>query len=112
MRKRRTDFIELLIVFTAIFLVFIWNDVKRAGPSPLIDRIIIQHTERSRPVSLLFVGDVMLGRNVGKLIATYGTDFPFAHIATATASLAPDFFIANLEGPITTLNAPDTRVSP
>jgi poly-gamma-glutamate synthesis protein (capsule biosynthesis protein) len=101
-------FIELFIVFISVFSVVVWNDASR-GTSNAFSLPLIKKPE---PVTMLFAGDMMLGRYVGTLISLHGATYPFANITNNIASIAPDFFIANLEGPITSLNAPDARISP
>jgi poly-gamma-glutamate synthesis protein (capsule biosynthesis protein) len=62
---------------------------------------------KEAPVStstILFVGDVMLGRNVELLMNIHGDGYPFAH--TPSIFAGADEVIANLEGPIT---IPHTR---
>lgn len=52
--------------------------------------------------TVLFMGDIMLGRNVAMQMSKNGTDYPFAKIKdTVTAA---SFAIANLEGPVTKIN--------
>ncbi len=114
MSRHPNNFTELLFLFSAVFIVVMWSDAQSIPVSPLIARVA---TPRSvpvpkEPVTLLFAGDVMLGRYVGTLIAEHGGEYPFEKIAPDIQRRAPDFFIANLEGPITLLNAPDARVSP
>jgi poly-gamma-glutamate synthesis protein (capsule biosynthesis protein) len=47
---------------------------------------------------LLFVGDVMLGRNVENLMNKYGDEYPFIKVSDLLRSA--DAVIANLEGPV------------
>ena len=49
-------------------------------------------------ITLMTVGDVMLARRVGKMIAEHGATFPFCHV-TATLSEG-DACFANLESPL------------
>jgi poly-gamma-glutamate synthesis protein (capsule biosynthesis protein) len=51
-----------------------------------------------RPATLVFVGDLMLGRNVEGLTDQYGPDYPFAKIGDTLKSAG--LAVANLEGPI------------
>jgi hypothetical protein len=51
---------------------------------------------------VLFMGDMMLGRNVAVQIAKNGSDYPLAKIKDAVSSA--DYAIANMEGPITKIN--------
>ncbi|HEX9987022.1 MAG TPA: CapA family protein [Chloroflexia bacterium] len=49
-------------------------------------------------VHLIFVGDLMLGRYVGRSVRTYGYDAPFTNVTSLLSSA--DLAIGNLEGPI------------
>lgn len=49
-------------------------------------------------VSLLFTGDIMLGRNVENLRAKYGDDYPFQAVGEYLRQF--DAVVGNLEGPI------------
>jgi len=49
-------------------------------------------------IQLLFVGDIMLSRNIGEIITRTSPEFPFEKIAAVTN--AADITIGNLEGPI------------
>jgi poly-gamma-glutamate capsule biosynthesis protein CapA/YwtB (metallophosphatase superfamily) len=112
-RGRRTNnLIEFLIVFAALFIILMWRDARDISVPQFVEQVIAPLSHPQEPVILLFAGDVMLGRHVGVLIARNGTHYPFEKILPETQSLKPDLFIANLEGPITMLDAPDERVSP
>lgn len=50
------------------------------------------------PVTILFTGDVMLGRHVERLMAANGEMYPFENIQDLLAD--PDLTFMNLEGPI------------
>jgi gamma-polyglutamate biosynthesis protein CapA len=50
--------------------------------------------------TLLFVGDVMLGRNVENLMIAHGASYPFNKIEELLKSV--DSVVANLEGPVLT----------
>lgn len=52
------------------------------------------------PATLLFVGDIMLGRYVETLMKRNGEDYPFAQAETTLQSA--DAVVGNLEGPIVT----------
>ena len=55
--------------------------------------------ESNTPVTLLFVGDIMLSRQIGILMKKYSDwSYPFQEIALTTQSA--DIAFANLEGPI------------
>ena len=53
---------------------------------------------KATTISLLFFGDIMLGRNVEGLTNKHGDDYPFAKITDLIQSV--DLAFANLEGPI------------
>lgn len=55
-------------------------------------------TPTRKPITLLFTGDVMLGRSVERLMLKEGEDYPFARIAHTLADA--DVAVVNLEGPI------------
>ena len=61
---------------------------------------VLKAQEREASSTVLFAGDVMLSRGVGRMIARNGGNaaFPFALIASSTRSA--DVFVGNLEGPI------------
>jgi len=54
---------------------------------------------QNQQISLAFVGDVMLARNVGKKIANLGKDYPFSKTRRILSSA--DIAFANLEGVLT-----------
>jgi poly-gamma-glutamate capsule biosynthesis protein CapA/YwtB (metallophosphatase superfamily) len=57
-------------------------------------------TGGSGKVTLSFVGDILLGDNVGKLLDDVGTDYPYKYVREYLQ--APDLTIGNLETPVTT----------
>jgi poly-gamma-glutamate capsule biosynthesis protein CapA/YwtB (metallophosphatase superfamily) len=54
--------------------------------------------EQSQSTSLMAVGDIMLGRNVGKQIEVYGLDYPFLKVQNSLKQR--DIVFGNLEAPI------------
>ena len=54
------------------------------------------------PLRLVFVGDVMLSRNVGDIISRKGPEFPFEHVHDILKK--GDITMGNLESPISSLN--------
>lgn len=73
--------------------------------SSIVSSIVFQtstHTNilDTQIATLLFSGDVMLGRHVETLMRARGTSYPFQKVATFLAE--PDAVIINLEGPIPT----------
>lgn len=59
---------------------------------------------KDSPASILFIGDVMLGRNVELLMNQKGTDYPFVFVDSLLTST--DAVVANLEGPIMQTSVP------
>lgn len=74
---------------------------------PVLRNVIEKPVE---PFTFVMVGDVMLGRTVRNRMRASGNDLPFVNVASIFTDA--DAVVANLEGPITTLDAPDERVSP
>ncbi len=60
--------------------------------------IILPKKEIQKPIKIIFVGDIMLGRWVDKLTQKYGSNYPFEKIDSFLKQA--DFTIGNLEGPI------------
>lgn len=112
MPQREHNFLELLIVFVAVFSVVLWNDARQVSVPHVVERVIAPLAVPREPVTLLFVGDIMLGRQVGKLIAAEGIGYPFARIKDEIEALAPDLIVGNLEGPVTLLAEPDRNITP
>jgi poly-gamma-glutamate synthesis protein (capsule biosynthesis protein) len=56
----------------------------------------------STPLRLVFVGDIMLSRNVGDIISREGPEFPFANVHDILQR--GDITMGNLESPISGLN--------
>lgn len=67
-------------------------------------RVLSEHASSAsdtKPVTILFAGDIMLSREVGRQIALHkDPDFPFVHIADMLHSA--DIVFGNLETPIST----------
>ncbi len=60
--------------------------------------IILPKNKIKKPIKIIFVGDIMLGRWVDKLMQKYGSNYPFEKISSFLKQA--DFTIGNLEGPI------------
>lgn len=56
-------------------------------------------TEERATSTILFVGDIMLGRHVETLINTYDASYPFTHMSSYLSR--PDITVGNFEGVIT-----------
>ncbi len=110
MHGRAVVFIELAIVGLAVLIATVLFDVRAILSTPTAERFIPEALLPQQPVTIMFVGDVMLGRLVRQRMRANGADYPFEKLGTLFADV--DAVVANLEGPITLLDAPDTRVSP
>ncbi len=103
-------FIRFAIIL--IFVVSVAFAVSNNG-IPGVGEPSIPHTiteESIKPFTFVVVGDVMLGRTIRDRMRASGDNLPFVNVAPIFADA--DAVVANLEGPITTLDAPDERVSP
>jgi poly-gamma-glutamate synthesis protein (capsule biosynthesis protein) len=59
--------------------------------------------EQTVPASLVFTGDIMLGRHVEQIIATYGVDYVFADLQSFATSSA---WVGNFEGAVAPVHTP------
>lgn len=89
----------------AVFLIFLFavSAVMLFGwPRLLTEYAVIPEgarEERARDVTLIFAGDIMLSRSIGRIMQKRNDwQYPFSLIATTTR--AADIAIGNLEGPI------------
>lgn len=72
-------------------------------PSPIKGEGVKTETATdTKPTTIFFGGDMMLGRSVASMIAKNGKEYPFAKIKDVVSSA--DYAIANLEGPLTKIN--------
>lgn len=99
MRKQAIKAVVLLVgVFLVLVAVRVTTDVPIAEvvSAPAIN--IAQHKEEivSSPIRLLFVGDIMLGRNVESLMDLNGIRYPFVN--TEPLLKSADLTIGNFEG--------------
>ncbi len=60
--------------------------------------------ETSERVNLAFVGDIMMGANVDKLLKKHGYDYPYLHISSLLQEA--DIAAGNMENPITDRGEP------
>ena len=67
-----------------------------------VETILIEKVEE--PNTILFLGDIMLGRYVEKKMEQYGDEYSFQKIQSFLASSA--YVVANLEGPIPVIHVP------
>jgi poly-gamma-glutamate capsule biosynthesis protein CapA/YwtB (metallophosphatase superfamily) len=73
------------------------------------DSTIPEEKKATTSIRLLFVGDLMLDRNVGARSRAAGDlSYPFRHLPTDWIS-SFDYAVANLEGPITALRRPPEK---
>ncbi|TSC60566.1 MAG: hypothetical protein LiPW15_444 [Parcubacteria group bacterium LiPW_15] len=94
-------------LFGAILLatgLFFIPAVEIQIESPQLDEGVME-TKEEEPLSLIFAGDIMLGRNVQLLGERYGEDYPFEKVKDLLGQY--DIVVGNLEGPIV-LGAPRT----
>lgn len=68
---------------------------KEVGGMSFVPNVVVTKREGE---SILFLGDVMLGRHVEQLMSENGTEYPFLAIRNALSSST--FVVANLEGSI------------
>jgi poly-gamma-glutamate capsule biosynthesis protein CapA/YwtB (metallophosphatase superfamily) len=105
--KSSVRFVILLIfAFSIAYAVHGLGD-RQLSELPVLRNVIEKPVE---PFTFVMVGDVMLGRTVRNRMRASGNDLPFVNVAPIFAGA--DAVVVNLEGPITTLDAPDLRVSP
>ena len=64
----------------------------------IMPKVQAQKNQELKPQQILFVGDIMLDRNVEVLMKKNGDNYPFEKIKDFLAE--QDFVVANLEGPI------------
>lgn len=78
-----------------------------------VDPVVIQQPiepkvepveETSEQINLTFVGDIMMGANVGKLLSKNGYDYPYLHISSILQEA--DITVGNMENPITDRGEP------
>ncbi|MBC7883266.1 MAG: CapA family protein [Anaerolineae bacterium] len=58
----------------------------------------MEQSEQTQPIILTAVGDIMLGRNVGRQIEKYGLDYPFLEVKSSLKR--SNIIFGNLEAPI------------
>lgn len=86
------------VIFLAALAVLVWK-VKSEFFSPALSLLPLAGNQESEDKTvLLFVGDIMLSRQIGFLIAKNGPDYPFVLIKNFLKNA--DWRIANLENPI------------
>jgi poly-gamma-glutamate synthesis protein (capsule biosynthesis protein) len=83
---------------TIVFNEFFNGDHKQKVFASVSSVLSLGKNEQDQKLRLLFTGDVMMGRNVEKLINQNGGGYPFSKTFNLFKNV--DFSIINLEGPI------------
>lgn len=88
------------LVLILIVVGYAWWRVGQCSPQavPVSDSVTVPSMEKPATATLVAVGDVWLSRKVGKLIASYGEEYPIVNIKLALREA--DLAFANLETPI------------
>lgn len=79
-------------------------DEKIDDQTPTTEIEVMPEENPSEQVSLAFVGDIMMGANVDKLLQKHGYDYPYLHISSVLQEA--DITAGNMENPITDLGEP------
>lgn len=66
----------------------------------LMPAVFAESPASDATIRLAFVGDIMVGRHVGEIIAQQGMSYPFVHVAPILHSA--DLAFGNMESPLTT----------
>lgn len=109
--KKKINFRPLIILALA-FVFFIFNikinQIFSVKGITLDEFLLAKTFEKEDPITMIFTGDIMLGRYIATLIEKNGADFPFTYmpeiINEAKQRLEVDeldLIVGNLEGPIT-----------
>lgn len=95
-----------LLVIVLLLATAAWGIISHPPGSRVVQQVSLRTPSPSptpdvRPITLLFVGDIMLSRSVGDTMSASGDwEWPFARVASTTA--AADLAFANLETTIST----------
>jgi hypothetical protein len=95
-----------LLVIVLLLVTSAWGIISHPPGSRVVQQASLRTPSPSltpdvRPITLLFVGDIMLSRSVGDTMSASGDwEWPFARVASTTA--AADLAFANLETTIST----------
>jgi poly-gamma-glutamate synthesis protein (capsule biosynthesis protein) len=90
-------FFRLIFIAIALFVTLSFVEAPNG-------HVFTSTPAENKIITLAFVGDVMLGRNVEVLMNRYGHNYPFA--STTDIFKKADFVIANLEGPVPAKHIP------
>jgi poly-gamma-glutamate synthesis protein (capsule biosynthesis protein) len=97
-----TAIVALSLLVCGIFLFAIESGIfvvrSHASEGLTAVRPVSSSQSAAEPVTLLAVGDIMLGRNVETLMGEFGADYPFAKVHSLLSG--SDMTLGNLEGPI------------
>ncbi len=110
MMLRVVSILYVLMVFSVAGYVYAPVDQNQSQlliNTPLSVTTTINDSRVDNSVSIVFVGDIMLGRNVETLIKKNGLWYPFQNVRSLLSS--PDLTIGNFEGivPETHVHTPD-----
>jgi poly-gamma-glutamate synthesis protein (capsule biosynthesis protein) len=86
----------LRFIFALILILVILRIAEAPGFRFISNKT--SENDSKEKITLVFVGDIMLGRNVENLMNLKGKDYPFA--STSEIFAGADVVIGNLEGPI------------
>ena len=103
--KRRTA--TAIILLTSTFLLLVaqraTTDVHVAVPITALAVDVAQHEKETLPPpNVLFVGDIMLGRNVELLMERHGAGYPF--VGTEHLLKSADLTVGNFEGIVSSVH--------
>lgn len=91
----------LISILVGGFFVFEFKEFKREIFQILPAQISIAPKQKVKPITLFFVGDIMLDRGVKYMIENYGGgDYKFPFLKIADCLNEVDILFGNLEGPI------------
>ncbi len=89
---------KYLVVATCFFIVVFILSTRESRFEFFQENNFPKIEIKNKSATVIFVGDIMLGRNVQNLMAKNGAEYPFENISGFLA--ASDGVVANLEGPI------------
>ena len=104
---------EVKIVATETLAVE--KEIQPVSTTPYEDfvaKIDAYKQENTSTISVQFFGDIMLDRNVAKMMGKRGLDYLFEHIGPTSSKRlfgGADLLIANLEGPFATVRVPTSK---
>ena len=91
----------LFLLLSIISLIFVWFVNREVNSLYLISSVFERKQEREKPITLMFVGDVMLDRGVKLMLEKHGNkDYKFPFLKIEPKLKEADILVGNLEGPI------------